>query len=168
MQVRQAKRGVGIIATIVCATVAAVAAPAARAATQAEITGQSQLLKEVNEARTSRGLAPLHLNAVLSRPARTHSAYLARIGTLDHDGADGKPFYVRIYRSGYSRQKAVGENLGMASGCSTTLSRTMVDLWLKSPGHRRNLLSPRFRNIGIAVVAASNCSNTIYATDFGG
>lgn len=168
MQVRQVTRGVGIIAAMVCAVVAAVSVPAAGAATQAEITGQSQLLKEVNKARTTRGLAPLRLNAVLSRPARVHSAYLARIGTLDHTGADGKPFYVRIYRAGYSRQKAVGENLGMASGCSTTLSRTMVDMWLKSPGHRRNLLSSRFKNIGIAVVAASNCSNTIYATDFGG
>jgi uncharacterized protein YkwD len=168
MQLRQAKRGVGFIAATLCAAVAAAAVPAAEGATQAEITGQSQLLKEVNRARTSRGLTPLHLNAVLSRPARAHSVYLARERKLDHNGADGKPFYVRIYRAGYSRQKAVGENLGMASGCSTSLSRTMVNMWLKSPGHRRNLLSPRFKNIGIAVVAASDCSNTIYTTDFGG
>lgn len=168
MQVRQSKRGADIVAVILCAAAACVAVPGAGAATQAEITGQSQLLREVNKARTTRGLAPLHLSKVLSRPARQHSAYLARAGVLDHNGADGKPFYVRLYRAGYSRQKAVGENLGMASGCSTDLSSTMVDLWLKSPGHRRNLLSSRYRNIGIAVVAAADCSNTIYTTDFGG
>ena len=168
MRVRQSKRGAGIIAMLICATVAGVAVPAAGAATQAELTGQSQLLRDVNTARMARGLAPLRLSKVLSRPARQHSSYLARTGVLDHNGADGKPFYVRIYRAGYSRQKAVGENLGMASGCSTDLSSTMVDMWLRSPGHRRNLLSSRFRNIGIAVVAAADCSNTIYTTDFGG
>lgn len=168
MRLGQSKRGAGIIAIAMCAAVAAVAVPAAGGATQAELSGQSQLLKQVNKARTARGLAPLHLSSVLSRPARQHSAYLARAGKLDHNGADGKPFYVRIYRAGYSRQKAVGENLGMASGCSTDLSSTMVDLWLKSPGHRRNLLSSRYKDIGIAVVAAADCSNTIYTTDFGG
>ncbi len=168
MQGRQSQRGVRIVAAMMCAAAAAVAVPVAGAATQAELSGQSALLREVNKARTARGLLPLRLSTVLSRPARQHSAYLAGVGVLDHDGADGKPFYVRIYRAGYSREKAVGENLGMASGCSTGMSSTMVDMWLKSPGHRRNLLSSRFRNIGIAVVAAGDCSNTIYTTDFGG
>lgn len=142
--------------------------PPAPAATTAEISGQATLLREVNTARAARGLAPLRLSRVLSRPARQHSAYLARTGQLDHDGADGRPFYVRLYRAGFPRTKAVGENLGMIGGCSTSDARMMVRMWLDSPSHRANLLSRRYRVVGIGVVAAADCSNTVYATDFGG
>lgn len=143
-------------------------APLAGAATTAELSGQTELLKEVNKARTSRGLAPLRLSTVLSRPARQHSAYLARTGQLDHNGADGRPFYVRLYKAGFPRTRAVGENLGLSGGCATDLAKTMVDMWLDSPGHRKNLLSRQFKVVGIAVVAATDCNSTVYATDFGG
>lgn len=150
------------------ALIALAGVPIASAATQAEISGQSTLLAELNAARADHGLAPLRRSVVLSTPARRHSLYLARTGKLDHDGADGKPFYVRLYRAGFARSKAVGENLGMSSGCRTNLAKTMVNMWLDSPGHRKNLLSKRFKVVGLAVVAASDCSNTIYTTDFGG
>ena len=75
---------------------------------------------------------------------------------------------MRLYKAGYSKTKAVGENLGMSSGCETNLAKTMVRMWLHSPGHRANLLSKRFKVVGLAVVTAQNCSNTVYTTDFGG
>ncbi len=156
------------LALVMGATMALVGVPAAHGATQAEISGQSALLVEMNAARAEHGLAPLRPSRVLARPARRHSAYLARVGELDHDGADGKPFYVRLYKAGFSRRKSVGENLGMSSGCATDLARTMVEMWLDSPGHRANLLSRRFTVVGLAVVAARDCSNTVYTTDFGG
>ncbi len=155
------------MATMLGAVVALAGVPAS-GATQQELFGQSVLLVEMNAARADHGLPPLSLSRVLARPARSQGAYLARTGKLDHDGADGKPFYVRLYRAGYSRRKAVGENLGMSSGCETALAKTMVRLWLASPGHRANLLSKRFKVVGLAVVAASDCSNTVYTTDFGG
>lgn len=164
----QFRRNVGSIATMLGAFVALVGVPAASGATQKELRGQSVLLVEMNAARADHGLPPLRLSRVLARPARSHSAYLARTGRLDHNGADGRPFYVRLYKAGFSKRKAVGENLGMSSGCRTDLARTMVGMWLDSPGHRANLLSRRFRVVGLAVVTASNCSNTVYTTDFGG
>ena len=156
------------LVTVLGAATALVGVPAASGATQAEVTGQSELLVEMNAARADHGLAPLSRSRVLARPARTHSVYLARTGQLDHTGADGRPFYVRLYKAGFSRRKAVGENLGMSSGCATNLAKTMVEMWLDSPGHRANLLSKRFKVVGLAVVAASDCSNTVYTTDFGG
>lgn len=164
----QFRQNVGSIWTVLGALVALVGVPAASGATQNELRGQSVLLVELNAARVDHGLPPLRLSRVLARPARSHSAYLARTGKLDHNGADGKPFYVRLYKAGYSRRKAVGENLGMSSGCRTNLAKTMVRMWLGSPGHRANLLSRRFRVVGLAVVVASDCSNTVYTTDFGG
>ena len=167
MQVVRKFRIRGLLAAT-CVSAALAGASASTGATQAELNGQHDLLAAVNNARTSRGLPPLRLSRVLSAPARRHSAYLARTGRLDHDGADGSPFYVRLYAAGFSRRKAVGENLGMAGGCSTGLSRTMVRMWLASPAHRANLLSRRFRVVGIAVVASQSCSGTVYTTDFGG
>lgn len=153
---------------LVGTTLAFAGVSGASGATSAEISGQSRLLVEMNVARAQHNLSPLRHSQVLTRPARQHSAYLARAGTLDHDGADGTPFYARLYRAGFSRRKAVGENLGMSSGCATDLARTMVKMWLDSPGHRANLLSKRFKVVGLAVVTAPDCSNTVYATDFGG
>jgi uncharacterized protein YkwD len=164
----QIGRKVLSLATVLGAATALVGVPAASAMTQAEVSGQSELLVEINAARAGHGRAPLRTSRVLARPARSHSVFLARTGELDHDGADGKPFYVRLYKAGFSRAKAVGENLGMSSGCETDLAKTMVKMWLRSPGHRANLLSKRFKVVGLAVVAAPDCSNTIYTTDFGG
>jgi len=117
-----------------------------------------------NEARPDSG----HRTRTLAKPALSHGRYLARIGDLDHRGADGRPFWIRIHRAGYSPRKAVGENLGMIGGCHLRDGDLMVRMWLRSPGHRRNLLSRSFRNVGIAVVPAKDCSNTVYATVFGG
>ena len=156
----------GLIALAAVAALSAV--PMASAATQQELSGQTELLAKMNAARKAHGIGPLKLSKVLAKPARSHSNYLAKTGKLDHDGADGKPFYVRLYKAGFSKRKAVGENLGMSSGCETALAETMVDMWLDSPAHRANLLSKRFKVVGLAIVAAPDCSNTVYTTDFGG
>lgn len=140
----------------------AVLAPAASA------NPRTDLLRDMNTARKAQGLKPLKLNATLTRPAVSHSRYLANTGRLQHTGADGRPFWVRIYRAGYSRKKAIGENLGMIGGCTPRAGKIMVNMWLKSPGHRRNLLSKNYRNVGIAISSDRNCANTVYATTFGG
>jgi len=168
VQVGEKRSRVPAIAAALCAAALLAVAPGASGATQAELSAQHDLLVTVNKARTARHLGPLRLSKVLSAPARRHSAYLARTGKLDHNGADGRPFYVRLYAAGFSRRKAVGENLGMSGGCSTDLSPEMIRMWLDSPAHRANLLSRTYRVVGIAVVAAPDCSNTVYTTDFGG
>ncbi len=160
---RHLRRAIGVAA--LCA---AAAAPVASAQTPSEITAKSELLQEVNAARVAHGVAPLKLSRVLGMPAVRHSRYLARTGRLDHNGVDGRPFYVRLYAAGYSRRKAVGENLGMIGGCSTDAAKVMVQMWLESPSHRRNLLSKRFKVVGLAVIQAPNCDQTVYTTDFGG
>ncbi len=158
-----------LIVALLMLALTAQAAPAKSAKRSAAAANpRAALLKEMNAVRRARGLKPLRLNAVLTRPALAHSRHLSRTGELDHRGADGKPFWVRIYRAGYSKRKAVGENLGMIGGCSVRDAATMVDMWLASPGHRRNLLAKEFKNVGIAIVTARDCSNTVYATTFGG
>lgn len=137
-----------VIGTLAAAGVAAPSAMAAQL-TQAEVSGRVLLLREMNAARTSHGLKPLRMSRVLNRPAVRHSQFLARTGRLQHEGSDGKPFYVRLYKAGFSRRKAVGENLGMIGGCSLDASKIMVSMWLQSPAHRRNLLDPNYHVVGL-------------------
>jgi uncharacterized protein YkwD len=144
------------------------AASAAGAATSTERSAQDQLLSEINEARATYGRAPLRRSAVLTRPARQQSAFVARTGEMAHEGPDGNPFYVRLYRAGFPRSKAVGETLGIVDGCSTGASAQIVRMWLDSPPHRRILLSPRYRVVGVGVAADDGCGSTGYTADFGG
>ena len=53
------------------------------------------------------------------------------------------------YERGPSRY-AVGENLAWGRGDDATPAQIMR-MWLDSPEHRRNLLSPRWRQYGLAV-----------------
>lgn len=156
-----------LVLALIALALTAQAAPA-QTATIAGSDARATLLKEMNAARKAHGLKPLRMNAVLARPATSHSKYLASTGELDHNGADGKPFWVRIYKAGYSKTKMIGENLGMIGGCSAGDAKLMVEMWLESPTHRANLLEKDFKNVGIAIVQAGDCSNTVYATDFGG
>ena len=61
----------------------------------------------------------------------------------------------------------MGENLAMIPGCGPEAAATTVQLWLKSPGHRANLLNPSFRWVGPGVAGADDCSSTILTADFG-
>lgn len=157
----------GVVGFGVLAALTGAASASAATTRQAELSGQAEVLREINLARVTRGIPPLRISKILNVPARFHGTYLARTGILDHDGQDGRPFYVRLYAAGFSRRKAVGENLGLIGGCSPDAADVMVDMWLSSPGHRANLLSPRFKVVGISVVQAADCEQTIYTTDFG-
>jgi uncharacterized protein YkwD len=151
-----------------CAAAALAGAPAAGAAGTAEQVGQRELLRAVNQARAQHGLAPLRRSALLSRPARRHSAYVARTGRLTHLGADGRPFWERLYRAGYPRTRAVGENVGIVGGCNARAARQIVGMWMASGPHRALLLSRSFRVVGLGVVRDARCRNTGYTADFGG
>ena len=133
------------------------------------------LLTQVNAFRIAHGLVPLRVSASLRAAATVHSTQMARRGYFSHDSANGSSFSSRIatYYSAHGyRSWTVGENLLWASpdvGASRALR-----LWLSSPPHRANLLSPRWREIGLAAVHTGrapgvygNASTTIVTADFG-
>ncbi len=125
---------------------AAQARPAGTAAREA--SSEISLLAAVNAARSANGLRPLAVDAALTRVAQAHSARLLRVNTLSH-GAFG----TRLARSG-ARGPAYGENLAYGAG-SLAAARAIVASWLRSPGHRANLLRPGFRRIGIGARVGS-------------
>ena len=93
----------------------------------------ADILKYVNADRGKQGLAPLKLNEVESSIARKHSRDMANGKVpFGHSGLNARAKAIRKALGGIS---SVGENV--ASGPMN--AREVVDGWLNSPGHKRNI-----------------------------
>jgi len=134
-----------------------------------------QVLAAVNRFRVAHGLVALHESRALDRSARQHSLEMGRVGYFDHPSADGTAFWKRIrhyYRAGGYSYWSVGENLLWASPSVSAASA--MNLWIGSPPHLKNLLTPQWRQIGVSAVSVADAPGvyqgqrvTIITTDFG-
>ena len=127
----------------------------------------------LNAERTSRGLRALKVNSRLSGAARQHSSDMVRKRYFSHNSRSGSDMGDRIRSNGYlsgARSWMIGENLAWGSGERST-PRSIVKAWMASPGHRHNILTGRFREIGIGVAASSPVATAnrgaTYTTTFG-
>ena len=117
-----------------------------------------KVLRGINAERAKHGLRPLRLAPSLRRVAGSHSRYMARVERLQHESADGTSATRRIWRATHLRRN--GEAIAFAAS-----ARALVRAWMASPPHRRLLLSPSFRVIGVGVVRGSFQSyRVLYAT----
>lgn len=115
---------------------------------------ETQVLVGLNVVRRQYGLAPLRLSRQLSSAADVHSRAMGTHGFFAHDSRDGSEFWKRVqrfYGSGGYEKWSVGENLLWSSG--TLTAPAALELWMKSPGHRKNILTPRWREIGLSAVS---------------
>jgi uncharacterized protein YkwD len=124
---------------------------------------QSTLLTAINAARAESGVAPLRMSVSLTNAATWQSQVLAQAGYIDHTSPDGSTLVDRLTRVRW-RGTAAGEDLAVTSSPGDAVS-----LWLASPGHRANLLSPAFRSVGLGLVRGNwNGRGALYVTaDFG-
>lgn len=119
------------------------------AGSHSSVSLSKQILVYVNQYRRSRGLPALQPNSYISSVALVHSRdMLTGKSPFGHDG-----FRQRIDQiSGHlGRLHVAAENV--ASGPMG--AREVVDGWLRSPGHRRNIEGD-FRLTGIGLAEASN------------
>lgn len=125
------------------------------AATVREVAQASLCL--INKLRRQRHLRALKDNPQLLRAANQHSRDMVTSEYFSHDSPDGRSVANRVKGAGYVRGYArwqVGENLAWGSGVKSS-ARRIVLAWMGSPGHKRNLLDPSYREAGMAVVAGS-------------
>ena len=133
------------------------------------------IVSEINALRAKRGLPHLVVSAQLATAARTHSRRMALAGFFAHETENGTPFGDRVrryYRSAGFRSWRAGENLLWAS--PDIDAKRAVEMWLDSPGHRRILLTPAWREIGLSAVHTASAPRvfdglevTIVTADFG-
>jgi uncharacterized protein YkwD len=141
----------------------ALATPAASQGT-ALTDSEQALLLAVNDARAAEGLQPLGVDTALTRAARSHSQELLATDVLAHGD-----FATRLRRFG-ARGPVLAENLAWGTG-GLARAGAIVRAWLRSPGHRANLLRPGFRRIGLGAVVgefAGHSGATVVTADFAG
>jgi uncharacterized protein YkwD len=112
-----------------------------------------QVLAEANAARMRAGARPLVMDPALRRAARRYSRELAERREIEHlsPTPGRRTFRQRIAAEG-ARARVAGENLARLSASAESLPARAVLAWMKSPGHRRNLLDPMFSRTGIGVM----------------
>ncbi|HEU0101115.1 MAG TPA: CAP domain-containing protein [Mycobacteriales bacterium] len=105
----------------------------------------AEVVRLTNLRRAEHGLHPLRAERRLAEAARVHNDDMVAQGFFAHESPDGSSVADRVRRAGYE-YAVVAENL--AAGQRT--AQEVVQGWLDSPGHRRNLLSADVREIGVA------------------
>ncbi|MNS61261.1 Cysteine-rich secretory protein family protein [compost metagenome] len=115
--------------------------------TEAQFKGEPEverlIIKYTNEARAGEGLPPLVEHRALTVSARQHSQEMIEDGYFEHTSP----------HAAYARPSDRARLAGYMAGCSEnifqfflvqdpdSLARQLVDGWMKSPGHRANILA---------------------------
>lgn len=114
-------------------------------------TQENEVIRLVNVERTKRGLQPLKANWELSRVARLKSQDMANKGYFSHQSPTyGSPF--NMMENFGIRFSSAGENI--AYGQKTPAQ--VMTAWMNSPGHRANILSPSYTEIGVGLAKNKN------------
>lgn len=153
---------------------------------------EQQIHLQINRERQNHGLAALQRDAQLAKIARDHSQDMARNQFFSHFNLRGEDPSARGERQGWNKQKQIGpetwasgvaENIYLthfydkvytATRNGVTVSKKygwkspeqivaiIVQGWMQSPGHRKNILSPQYDRQGIGVAISGNA---IYITE---
>jgi uncharacterized protein YkwD len=141
------------------------------AADNVVVVGQATLCL-LNQQRAAKGVGPLVENAALSTASAGFSQRMVSQGFFAHESPDGGTLVDRLTAVGYLGGDAawvVGENIGWGQASLAT-PRSMVDAWMNSPGHRENLLSADYGQVGLGLALGTPTDRTwgaTYTTDFG-
>ncbi len=123
-----------------------------------------QVLDLVNKERTANKLPPLRLHPQLQAASHWMAQDMATNDYLDHTDHEGRELEGRLAAFEYKDYQAIGENV--AAGQVTAAE--VMEGWMQSPGHRSNILSPDFCEIGIGhLVNSTSKFHHYWAQAFG-
>ncbi|HJV31178.1 MAG TPA: CAP domain-containing protein [Bacillales bacterium] len=110
-----------------------------------------QVIDLTNAERKKNGLPPLKADASLSKVAQTKSNDMESKHYFSHTSPTyGSPFdMMRDFGVTY---RTAGENIAMGQ----PTAQQVVNAWMNSEGHRKNILSPNYTNIGVGFTQTGN------------
>ena len=171
---------VGALLLLVCTAVSIAAAPRSLAPDIRVPQLEQRIFDEINAERSHEHLTVLRLDRRLTGVARTHSEDMVKRRFFDHINPDGEDPTARGKRDGYACVKRVdrlayrdglAENLfdeprfsrvRITSGQRSydwntpdVIARQAVEGWMRSPGHRRNILEKAYDRTGVGVAVSS-------------
>jgi hypothetical protein len=117
------------------------------ASSHGQSISEQYLLAAANQDRAANSLRPVRLDPLLSAAAFAHAREMAAHRTISHRFQGEADLAERAANAGV-QFSLVTENVAEASN-----SALIHDLWMKSSGHRANLLDAQVDSIGIAVLA---------------
>jgi len=124
MRLRRTLLAVGVALSISSSLFANDMVPAELTPTDTE----AQLLAKTNEVRARHGRKPLTMSPQLMESARRHASWMASAGSLTHTS------------------DPVAENIAWGQADVDEA----IESWMNSPGHRANMLSEEYTQIGVA------------------
>jgi uncharacterized protein YkwD len=123
----------------------------------------NRVLELTNQERQNAGFAPLSVSSELTSAAQAYSQVLATSGCFAHTCGPVPNVGDRVGQAGYNDWTTVGENI--AAGFPSP--DEVFSVWMNSPGHRANLLSPWYTEIGLGVAGPGGPDGTWWTQDFG-
>jgi uncharacterized protein YkwD len=146
---------------------------------------EKQIHTLINKERQDHGLTPLAWDDALSVIAKMHSRDMAKRNYFAHNSPEGHDFSYRYKERAYSCAVRVddmiyggAENIFQNNlydsvttvnrenfydwNSSEKIAETTVLGWMKSTGHRKNILTPHWRREGIGVIIAPD--DKVYIT----
>ena len=107
----------------------------------------ARVIALTNVERQKAGLPPLVAQANLTQAASGYAAVLSSGSCFAHTCGLVPKFIDRAAQAGYTNWSALAENI--AAGQRTP--EAVVQAWMDSPGHRANILNPRYTEIGVGL-----------------
>ena len=146
---------------------------------------EKQIHASINKERQKQGLPQLVWDDALAGIARNFSKDMATRNYLDHYSPEGQDFSKRYQQAGYQCAVRInrtihlgGENIALNHlydsvitvngeafynwNSQDKIAETTVQGWMKSPGHRANILTPYFQREGIGIFIDSE--GKVYVT----
>ncbi len=134
---------------------------------------EERLIELTGERRQAAGVPPLQADPGLRTAARAHALDMLERRYFDHVGPDGRDVSDRVAILDRRFIGTTGENLAQEKGIEVAdlkeqvgpLALKIVDGWMHSPEHRKNLLDKRYTHFGLA--AAGQGKRILMVHDFG-
>ncbi len=129
------------------------------------------ILQRTNQEREKKGRILLKEEDLLQKAAREHSQDMMKRNYLSHFSPEGKSVLDRVAKYQPDMRRSVGENLHTISSGQglidpAAIGDLMMNDWMHSSSHRKNILSKDFQYLG---VGCSSDGERIFCTQvFGG
>jgi len=151
-----------VLASALLLAVSLLPLPVYAAPTDSEAQIQ-RVLDLTNVERQKAGLSPLALSHQLNNAAQSYSALMATSGCFAHTCGPVPDMADRLGQAGYTGWSAIAENI--AAGDPSP--EDVVAGWMASAGHRTNILSSSYTEIGIGLATGGGPYTTFWTEDFG-
>ena len=129
---------------------------------EAAVTDESsyadEVIRLVNKEREKAGLSSLEANKELTSAAEVRAKEISKV--FGHTRPDGNSFNTAAKEAGFDGDY-IGENI--AGGRMTPAD--VVEGWMNSEGHRKNILRPEYNYIGVAYLHKSNSDRSLLGSN---